>query len=105
VTAATAEYFSEQDGIRQWVEECCDTGKNRKAKSADLFKSWTAHAIAAGERAGTSKRFSQNLVRLGCTKDIIDRARGFKGIELKHVDTSNQWQNRQDAEPPSDMPF
>jgi hypothetical protein len=67
--------------------------------------SWTAYAIAAGERAGTSKRFSQNLVRLGCTKDIIDRARGFKGIELKHVDTSNQWQNRQDAEPPSDMPF
>jgi phage/plasmid-associated DNA primase len=26
VLDATAEYFSEQDTFRQWIEDCCETG-------------------------------------------------------------------------------
>jgi putative DNA primase/helicase len=66
VTEATEEYFSEQDVIRQWTEECCDTGRRSLSDTtANLFKSWSAYALEAGEKPGTKKWFTQSLVRLG----------------------------------------
>jgi len=58
VLDATDEYFTEQDSIRQWVEERCETGKARLSDtSSNLFKSWTAWATANGEKSGSSKWF------------------------------------------------
>ena len=103
VLAATAEYFSEQDSVQQWVEECCQRGgRNISDTTVSLFKSWSDYALANGEKSGTTKWFSQTLVRLGCeqVKDTPGQRnkRGFLGISVKPMDTGGQWQNRVEAE-------
>lgn len=98
VLDATAEYFSEQDSIKQWVEDCCDTGgRNVWDTTANLFKSWTAYALSNGEKPGTAKWFGQNLIRQGFEPAKQSGKRGFQKIAVKPVDTSDQWQNRMDA--------
>jgi putative DNA primase/helicase len=98
VLTATAEYFTEQDSINQWIAECCDTGgRNVSDTTAALFKSWSNYALANGEKPGTSRRFAQTLIRLGCepVKDTPQHRnkRGFLRIQVRHVDTAGQWQN------------
>jgi len=82
VLDATDEYFTEQDSIRQWVEERCETGKARLSDtSSNLFKSWTAWATANGEKSGSSKWFGSALKRLGFKSCKVNGARGYRGIE------------------------
>jgi putative DNA primase/helicase len=85
VAAATDEYFSEQDVLRQWIEECCETGHRAFTDtSANLFKSWTAYALASGEKPGTQRWFSQSLGKIdGIRKSPDTHRRGFDGIRLK----------------------
>ena len=101
VIDATAEYFSEQDSVRTWIEDCCETGgRNIGDTTANLFKSWTAFALASGEKPNTERWFAQNLIRQGFepVKDTPGHRnkRGFLRITAKPVDTSDQWQNRGD---------
>lgn len=98
VTDATAEYFSEQDTVSQWVSECCDMGgRNLSETTATLFKSWTKYAEDNGEKPRTTKWLSQVLARLGAepVKDTPGHRgkRGFLRIAVKLVDTSG-WQGR-----------
>jgi putative DNA primase/helicase len=99
VSDATNEYFSEQDSVRQWIEEACETGRRSLCETtASLFAGWTAYAHANGEQPGTTKWFSQALQRLGY-EPVRDtpgqrKKRGFLGISLKTIDTTGQWQNR-----------
>jgi phage/plasmid-associated DNA primase len=65
VAQATAEYFSEQNIVSAWVEDCCNVGAGQFDTTADLFKSWTAHCLANGQKTTTSMWFSQTLTRLG----------------------------------------
>lgn len=103
VAEATNEYFTEQDSVRQWVAECCETGsRNLCDTTAALFASWSAHALANGERPGTTKWLSQILHRHGY-EPVAEtpghrKKRGFLGIAVKAVDTSQQWQNRMEAD-------
>jgi putative DNA primase/helicase len=63
VADATAEYFTEQDIVRQWAAECCETGgRNISDTTANLFTNWSAYAQANGEKPGSTKWFSQVLV-------------------------------------------
>ncbi len=101
VLDATAAYFSEQDLVRQWIEDSCDTsGRNVSDTTANLFRSWSEYAVANGEKSGTAKWFVQVLLRHGCeaVKDVPGHRnkRGFLGIRVKPVDTSDQWQNQGD---------
>jgi putative DNA primase/helicase len=103
VANATDEYFAEQDIVRRWVEECCETGDRNICDTTEaLFASWSAYAIANGERPGTTKWFSPVLQRLGA-EPVADtpghrKKRGFLRITVKAKDTSGQWQNRMEAE-------
>ncbi|HEV7253078.1 MAG TPA: phage/plasmid primase, P4 family [Mesorhizobium sp.] len=103
VSDATNEYFSEQDSVRQWVEECCETGSRTLCDTtANLFASWTDYAHRNGEQPGTTKWFSQALQRHGY-EPVADtpghrKKRGFLRIRVKAKDTSGQWQNRPEAE-------
>jgi putative DNA primase/helicase len=101
VADATATYFSEQDTLRQWLDECCDEGPNESATMAALFKSWTEYALANGEKPGTTKWFSQAMQRFGFESvkhtPGANEKRGFTGVGLKPVDTSDQYQNKAEA--------
>ncbi len=87
VTKATAEYFGEQDIVQQWIEDACERGSLQFDTTAVLFRSWTDHAVANGEKPGTSKWFSQTLARLGyeAVKNTPGQhgKRGFKGISVR----------------------
>jgi putative DNA primase/helicase len=89
VASATNEYFADQDTVRQWVEDCCDTS-DRPPHVADtcqsLFASWKAYANARGEEAGGSKSFGTRLQNLGfqpIKNDCGIRRRGYKGIRVR----------------------
>ena len=88
VTAATAAYFADQDTVRQWVEDCCDTTANPPHFSdtvKSLYASWKNYALDRGEDAGGSKTFNIRLQNLGFMpiKDTDGiRGRGYKGIRV-----------------------
>ena len=91
VTEATAEYFEEQDTIRHWIEERCNTGKGGLwCSSTDLFTSWSSWANAHGEKPGSVKRFIGALRKLGFKYQRTNTARGFFGIEAK-PEPARQW--------------
>ena len=97
--ALLAEYFSEQDSVQQWIEECCDAGgRGISDTTENLFTSWKAWATANGEKPGTKKWFSQVLQRQGFepVRETPNHRgkRGFLRISLRPKDTSDQWQNR-----------
>ena len=104
VAEATAEYFEEQDIVNQWVAECCTLAPYSKRQFdtlAVLFKSWSHYAVSNGERAGTTKWFSQTLKRLGCTpvKNTLGQhgKRGFTGISVKIPPLGNRGEDDRDA--------
>ena len=80
VVAATADYFSDQDLIGQWLDDECDADPANRHKwetGAGLFASWTAYAASAGERLGSQKAFSEELTRRG-----FERDKGTKGVRI-----------------------
>ncbi len=89
---ATAEYFSDQDIVSQWIEQNCDLGEKKFCETtADLFKSWSAFALSNGEQTRTTKWLTQIILRQpGCksTKDVPGNRgkRGFFGIQLRRPD-------------------
>ena len=101
VIAATETYFSEQDTLRQWLEDSCETGPHTSDTQAVLFKSWTDYAIAAGEKPGTKKSFTQTMHDRYGFEPVkhtpgSNAKRGFLGVQVRPADTSSQWQNRRD---------
>jgi putative DNA primase/helicase len=91
---ATNEYFEEQDFIRHWIEERCDTGKTLWDSSSNLFKSWTTWAHTNGEKPGSSNRFRRAHKQLGFKPHSTNKARGFRGIEAKPDIVQQHWSER-----------
>ena len=101
VKAATADYFSEQDSVAQWLEEQCETGGRHLSETVGaLFESWRTFALANGEKPGTAKWISQTLARHGfeAVKNTpgFPGRRGFLRIAVKRPDLAGQWQNASD---------
>lgn len=85
VNEATQTYFSDQDLLGQWIEECCRVERERLDmwdRRADLFDSWAEYAKNAGEDAGSAKSFYEAMLRKGFEPYRKKTARGFKGIQL-----------------------
>jgi putative DNA primase/helicase len=98
VINATEEYFAEQDVIRSWVEDCCETGHRAFTDtSANLFQSWSGYALASGEKPGNRKWFCEALTRLGFHPARDMRSRRYEGIRLKvaaphhETETDRDW--------------
>lgn len=90
VSTATADYFSEQDNIGQWLDECCirklDNGKDTVDSFKNLMASWSAWARSREEQPGSAKRFSGRMRSHGLMPfaDEFDIAgKGFKGAKVK----------------------
>ena len=83
VLDATAEYFSEQDSVAQWIEDNCIVGKANTDTAKALYSDWSKYADSIGEKPGTSKWFGQVLLRRGFTQ-MRDRktGRGYQGLAV-----------------------
>jgi putative DNA primase/helicase len=97
VQEATAEYFSDQDVLARWIDECCETGAGIGDTTASLYSSWKAYAIANGEEPRTChKWFSPQMERLGYrpVRDCeLFRGRGFRGIRVRQQQPAPHWQD------------
>ena len=84
VVAATEEYFEAEDALGRWLDECCRFGQGLTETAANLFAAWKSWADAAGEFAGSQKRFCENLIARNFEKwrQPGTGQRGFRGITL-----------------------
>lgn len=88
VTVATNAYFSDQDLMAQWLEDCCEVDRGDCRiwdRSADLFDSWTEYVRRAGEPAESKKAFGQSMQRRGFEpcRAPSGGARAFRSVRLK----------------------
>ena len=86
VTASTADYFSDQDLLAQWIDECCESGPSVVDTFASLLASWRNYAKIRGEEPGGSKGFSTALRSRGFVRikdEFGVRGRGFRGIRVR----------------------
>ena len=71
VTAATEEYFSDQDLVGQWLNERCNVDRgnsHRYETSADLYSSYAEFARGVGESPGTQKALGDKLKARGLVR-------------------------------------
>jgi putative DNA primase/helicase len=85
VRDATADYFTAEDALGNWLEECCTTGRQYWTSGAALFGNWREWCERSGEYVGSQKRFSQALQARGFQSGISGHGntRGFTGIALR----------------------
>jgi putative DNA primase/helicase len=97
VLDATAEYFAEQDVLAQWLEECCEQGKDFGDTNASLFASWRGFAQGRGEEARSVKWLGTMIERLGFRREKdcdLFRGRGFAGLRVKPEAVPPHWSER-----------
>jgi P4 family phage/plasmid primase-like protien len=86
VTDATDEYFSDQDTIKQWLEDCTeDRGPFAFTPANQLFASWRKWCDERSIAAGSAKALSDALTDRGFTRKRMghDNVRGFARLTLK----------------------
>lgn len=84
VTAATTEYFEDEDALGRWIKERCYVNEASTALTADLYDDWREWCGEAGEHFGSQKKLSQAVRSRGFEKwrHPLTGRQGFKGIEL-----------------------
>ena len=90
VQSATQEYFDDEDALGRWLTEACDVGPARTELTATLYAAWKLWAEAAGEYAGSIRRFSESLAARGFGKwrEPASTRKGFRGVALKPASPS-----------------
>ncbi|WP_210337719.1 phage/plasmid primase, P4 family [Mesorhizobium sp. INR15] len=86
VIDATAAYLEAEDAMAAWIEECCTRDPQGWTGTSELFASWKAWADRAGEFAGSTKRFAQNLETRGFQQLRKKNGRGFHGLVIDRSD-------------------
>ena len=85
VSGATEEYFSAEDALAQWLEDCTERRDGEWESATVLFNDWNVWAESNGEFVGSQKRFSENLMARGYKQARRSNGRGFAGITLKQL--------------------
>jgi putative DNA primase/helicase len=80
VRDASAAYFTEEDLLGRWIEECCAVDPTSSQLVGELFANWKGWTDAARERAGSQKAFSQNLEK----RDFVQARQGGTGKSIFH---------------------
>ena len=81
MTAATAEYFAEQDLLAQWLAERCEPVRHSEVASSALYRDWQTWAGERGEQPGTGKSFSAALERFHSKR----RTARFNDVMMRRV--------------------
>ena len=84
VLAATSEYFTNQDTMGQWLEDCCIREPDQRETPTTLFESWRNYALEARVRSGTAKDFAEQMKKRGFEPSKSGSSRFYRGIGLHH---------------------
>ena len=82
VSAATAEYFEDQDIIEQWLADCIKVDQMAFTPTRPLYRSWQTWCGERNASAGTEKSFVEVLDGKRYQQKRMKYGRGFKGIAL-----------------------
>lgn len=61
VSNATGAYRQEMDALRTWIEERCETGKNKKGQAARLYDSYKQWTLDCGEKTLAQRDFARRM--------------------------------------------
>lgn len=84
VRAATDEYFSDEDPLGRWMDECCVRNSGESMRTSEAYESWAKWCDGMVEGLGSQKAFSVKMQARGLRK--IRNGTGnvvFRGISLK----------------------
>jgi putative DNA primase/helicase len=84
ITAATEEYFEDEDAIGRFLKERCELDDEATVLSSTLYDDWREFCGENGEQAGSQKRLSTTLKDRGFQKwrDPLTGRNGFRGLRL-----------------------
>jgi P4 family phage/plasmid primase-like protien len=82
VQIATEEYFSDQDLVKQWLNECCGLENHHESAMKELFESWSKYAKENGEEPRDSSWLGQALGKAGFTRIHTRKGSKYKGIRV-----------------------
>jgi len=89
VTDATADYFDDQDLIKQWLDECTEADTPVAfIFASQLFASWKSWCDQRGFATGSAKALSEALSDRGLIHKRTKKGRGFAGLKFKPTDHS-----------------
>jgi putative DNA primase/helicase len=96
VTKATDEYFSDQDVVRQWLDECTEPAADTAfTPLTQLFASWKKWADERSIPPGGSNTLSEALVAKHYRRKKRKRGSGFFGLILRlHLDEDEEGDDR-----------
>lgn len=80
VQAAGDEYFTDEDIIGQWIDECCVVGAEHRATARELFANWSGWAEQAGHAPGSQKSLGVALRERGFGARKVNGQRGWIGL-------------------------
>jgi putative DNA primase/helicase len=87
VKATGEDYFSTQDIIGQFIEECCIVDPAAKEPAGALYLAWVEWCKTKGHQPGTETAFGTDLGRRGFDRCSIYinkvKVRGRSGIRLR----------------------
>jgi putative DNA primase/helicase len=83
VTKATDEYFSDQDVVKQWLDECTkEAADTAFTPLTELFASWKSWCDERSIPPGGSNTLSEALVGRGYQRKRSKRGSGIRGLIL-----------------------
>ncbi|HMG40312.1 MAG TPA: phage/plasmid primase, P4 family [Acidimicrobiales bacterium] len=82
VAAATAAYKAESDALGRFLDERCLLGPHHRARSSDLYNTWTRWCTTEGEEPGTNKAFTTQLQNRGFDTQRTKVGAVFVGVGI-----------------------
>jgi len=86
VIHAVEEYRESMDTIGQWLDQCCSFGPGFITQSSQLYSSYKAWVINAGNAPMSQKRLGESLRMRGLQSIKIGGARSWQGVKIKMFD-------------------
>jgi putative DNA primase/helicase len=83
VMTATDAYFAGEDGYSNWIADCCEIIVGFWSPSSELFAGWRGYAEKAGLQVGDTKRFREEMERLGFPLKRTKIQNGYVGLRVR----------------------
>jgi phage/plasmid-associated DNA primase len=84
VEDSTKEWRADNDNIGRFIENCCVTGDNFRARAGTFYSAYRDWVERSGERTVASDReFSAGLITRGYKREEDNKGRYYAGIGLR----------------------
>jgi putative DNA primase/helicase len=91
VTRATDAYFACEDGYADWIADRSEIVAGVWSRSSELFASWRDWAEKSGQPAGDTKRFREEMERLGFAHKHTMKGNFYVGLRIRQDPPARDW--------------